>query len=306
MAAALRVSPEGKVRTMRTLVKWLGLALGSVAGMLFLAVTTVYVLGSWKLGQRHDVSPAGVVVMSDAEIIAEGARLAKIYGCVGCHGPNLEGQVMFNERFVARVVAPNLTRVLPGYSDLDLVRILRHGVRPDGRGVVPAMPSPSYTHLVDEDLAAIIAFVRSVPPTAEADLPTTRLGLLARFALLSGALPLPAEVIDHSRPPQPTVDRENPEELGRYLALAVCTECHGHDLRGTSGFLTTPTLAISMAYSAEQFREFLRTGIALGGRELEMMSAIARGRYTAFTDDEIDALHTYLRTLAAMPPEGGS
>jgi hypothetical protein len=66
--------------------------------------------------------------------------------------------------------------------------------------------------------------------------------------------------------------------------------------------LTTPTLAITMAYTAEEFQGFLRTGVALGGRELEMMSGLARGRYASFTDDEIDALHDYLRTLAETPP----
>jgi hypothetical protein len=35
-----------------------------------------------------------------------------------------------------------------------------------------------------------------------------------------------------------------------------------------------------------------------------MMSPLARARYANFTDQEIDALHAYLRTLAATPSEG--
>jgi mono/diheme cytochrome c family protein len=254
---------------MRTLVKWLAMGTGSVAVLLVLAVATVYAVSSYQLGQRHD-----------------------------------EGRVMFNQRFMARVVAPNLTEVRGVYSDLDFVRMLRHGVRPDGRSAIPAMPSPSYTYLTDEDLAAIIAYVRSVPTTGAGNLPSTRLGLLVRFALVTGTLSLPADVIDHSPPPRTIVDREDLEGFGRYLSRAICTECHGDDLRGSAGFLTTPTLAVSMAYTGEQFREFLRTGIALGGRELEMMSAIARNRYASFTDHEIDALHAYLRTLAAPTSAG--
>jgi mono/diheme cytochrome c family protein len=115
--------------------------------------------------------------------IEEGARLATIYGCHGCHGPGLEGGVMFDQRFMARVVAPNLTRLSAGYSDLDFVRVLRHGVRPDGRSAIPAMPSPSYAYLTDEDLAQIIAYVRSVLASGEGELPSTRLGLLVRYAL---------------------------------------------------------------------------------------------------------------------------
>jgi len=288
---------------MRSLVKWLAIGTGSIAVLLVLAVASVYAVSSVKLGTGHDVSPQDLSLMPDSSTVAYGARLAKILGCNGCHGPDLEGRIMFNQRFMARVVAPDLTEARGVYSDLDFVRMLRHGVRPDGRSATPAMPSSSYTYLADEDLAAIIAYVRSVPPTGGSDLPSTRLGLLVRFALVTGTLDLPADVIDHSRPPQATVDRENLEGFGRYLSLAICTECHGDDLRGSAGFLNTPTLAISMAYSREQFHEFLRTGVALGGRELEMMSPLARERYASFTDHEIDALHAYLRTLAATPSE---
>jgi mono/diheme cytochrome c family protein len=289
---------------MRTLAKWLGIATGSIVILLVLAVATLYAVSSYKLGKRHDVSPQEIAVMPDSLTIAYGARLAGILGCNGCHGPALEGRIMFNQRFMARVVAPNLTEVRRVYSDLDFVRMLRHGVRPDGRSAIPAMPSPSYTYLTDEDLAAIIAYIRSVPPTGEVNFPSTRMGLLVRLALVTGALSLPADVIDHSRPPHPTVDPEDLEGFGRYLSLSICTECHGNDLRGSGGFLTTPNLAIAMAYTGEQFREFLRTGLALGGRELEMMSPLARDRYASFTDHEIDALHAYLRTLAATPSEG--
>jgi mono/diheme cytochrome c family protein len=289
---------------MKTLAKWLGIGTGSIAVLLVLAVATLYAVSSYKLGKRHDVSPQELAVMPDSSAIAYGARLATILGCHGCHGPDLEGRVMFNQRFMARVVAPNLTEVREVYSDLDFVRMLRHGVRPDGRSAIPAMPSPSYTYLTDEDLAAIIAYVRSVPTTGDVNFPSTRIGLLVRFALVTGALSLPADVIDHFRPPQTAVNREDLEGFGRYLSLSICTECHGNDLRGSGGFLTTPTLAVSIAYTGEQFREFLRTGIALGGRELEGMSPLARNRYASFTDQEIDALHAYLRTLAATPSAG--
>jgi mono/diheme cytochrome c family protein len=222
---------------MRTLVKWLAIGTGSVAVLLVLAAATLYAVSSYKLGKRHDVSPQGLALLPDSSAIAYGARLATILGCHGCHGADLEGRIMFNQRFTARVVAPNLTEVRGVHSDLDFVRMLRHGVRPNGRSAIPAMPSPSYTYLTDEDLAAIIAYVRSVPSTGERDFPSTRMGLLVRLALVTGALNMPADVIDHSRPPT-TVDREDLEGFGRYLSLAICTECHGNDLRGSGGFLT--------------------------------------------------------------------
>jgi cytochrome c553 len=80
--------------------------------------------------------------------------------------------------------------------------------------------------------------------------------------------------------------------------MTVCTECHGDDLRGTLDG-STPSLAISAAYSREDFGKLMRTGEPVGGRELELMKDVALGRFAHFTEPEIDDLHAYLTTLAA-------
>jgi hypothetical protein len=43
----------------------------------------------------------------------------------------------------------------------------------------------------------------------------------------------------------------------------------------------------------------MKTGKALGDRELRMMSAVARSRFAAFTEAEVGALHAYLKTIPA-------
>lgn len=78
------------------------------------------------------------------------------------NGEKLQGSLFFDEPRVARIVAPNLTRVLPTYSDAELARVLIHGVNRDGRSVL-AMPSAMFYHLSDRDLGAIIAHLRSAP-----------------------------------------------------------------------------------------------------------------------------------------------
>lgn len=83
--------------------------------------------------------------------------------------------------------------------------------------------------------------------------------------------------------------------LGRYLATTACTECHGAALEGGGD---TPDLRIAAAYSTEQFARLMRTGIALGERETELMSDVARGRFSHFTAAEVASLHTYLRKRA--------
>jgi len=56
----------------------------------------------------------------------------------------------------------------------------------------------------------------------------------------------------------------------------------------------TPDLAIAAGYTPEQFAHFFVTGEALGGRELELMSVMARNRFGNFTDEEEAALYSYL------------
>jgi hypothetical protein len=58
-----------------------------------------------------------------------------------------------------------------------------------------------------------------------------------------------------------------------------------------------PPLTIVAAYSLEDFTTLMRTGVPIGGRELDLMATVAVSRFSHFTDMEIVALHTFLRTL---------
>ena len=55
-----------------------------------------------------------------------------------------------------------------------------------------------------------------------------------------------------------------------------------------------PNLDIAGAYDLEQFRTLLRTGVPPSGKNLDMMSSVAKRDFSHFTDDEIEALHGYL------------
>jgi cytochrome c553 len=84
--------------------------------------------------------------------------------------------------------------------------------------------------------------------------------------------------------------------LCRWGASDACTECHGLDLTGGE---KAPDLRVAASYSAEAFTRLLRTGKAAGDRELELMSGVARRRFSHFNDAEIQALQTYLLARAA-------
>jgi cytochrome c553 len=279
----------------RRLLRWIGIALGSLAALGILAYAVMYVLSERVLRRTYEVPAVAVPIPTDPASIIEGRRLAIIRGCFGgCHGKQAEGVVLFDEPMIARIVAPNLTAAVRKYSDAELAVIIRNGVRPGGRSMV-VMPSQLFVLLTDEDLGRIIAFLKSLPATAGPG-PSFSAGPLARVGLATGKYKLAAQLIADTVPP-PVATNEQ-ATYGRYLARTICAECHGTNLGGTSNpDFTSPTLQVVAAYSPETFAQLLRTGVALGGRNLRTMSPQARQHLSHLTDSEIAALYSYLHTM---------
>jgi mono/diheme cytochrome c family protein len=149
--------------------------------------------------------------------------------------------------------------------------------------------------LTDEDLGRIIAFLKSLPAIAGPG-PSFSAGPLARVGLATGKYKLAAQLIADTVPPPVATNEE--ATYGRYLARTICAQCHGTNLRGTSNpDFTSPTLQVVAAYSPETFAQLLRTGVALGGRKLGVMSAQARDQLSHLTDSEIAALYSYLHAM---------
>ena len=86
---------------------------------------------------------------------------------------------------------------------------------------------------------------------------------------------------------------------GKYLAMTMCTECHGQDLRGGP---TTPSLMMAAAYSEDDFHRLLGTGVPLGGRKLQLMSDVARSRFSHLTGGELSPLYAFLQRWIKEPP----
>lgn len=284
----------------RRILKWLGLVASGVLCVALLAVGIVYLYVGSELSATFDIPSSGLSVPVADGDAAEGERLARIRGCFsGCHGETLNGALFFDLPDGSRLVAPDLAAAAQRYSTMELERIVRHGIRPDGTSVLLAMPSEMFYHLSDDDTAAILNFLRGQTRRDE-PLPKTRFGPLGRLLLLvfkqeTGTI-LAAESIRHDRPrldPSP----DDPVAFGKYLAMTSCTECHGADLGGWPNE-SIPPLAIVAAYSLEDFSTLLRTGVAIGDRELDLMALVAIQRFSHFTDPEIAALHAYLRALA--------
>jgi cytochrome c553 len=282
---------------MRGVRKWLAIGLGTLVILALGAAAVIYLASERMVRKTYDFPLSSIALPTDSFALAEGQRLATIRGCYnGCHGERLEGGVLIDEPLLARLVAPNLTQVVAQYTDAELERVIRHGIRRNRKSTL-GMPSSMFYHLSDEDLAAIIAFLRSAP-VVEGPSTEIRLGPLARVGLILGKYNPQAQMIDHDAPRVAVRDTSDHLTFGKYLALTVCTECHGLDLRGNPDG-STPNLVIAATYSQEGFTRLMRTGKASGDRELRLMSDVARGRFSHLTDGEIRALHAYLRTLGS-------
>src|SRR5574341_696469 len=220
-------------RMIRKILKWLGIVLGGLVGLLVLAFTVLYTIGSVKWNKFHgkyDVPVETITIPTDQASIARGEHVATIHMCGDCHTDTLSGQSDSAPGLITLSI-PNLTSGVGGVgaanTDEDWVRAIRHGVGYDGRGLL-LMPSRVWYYLSDKDLADLIAYLKSLPPV-DNEPPKTELGPLGRVMMTLGQLPpeatVPdATVIDHDAPrpvaPEPGVTGE----YGMYLAR-TCTLC---------------------------------------------------------------------------------
>jgi mono/diheme cytochrome c family protein len=234
------------------------------------------------------------------ELAVHGARLADVLGCTGCHGADLVGED-WSEPGFGRLWTANLTRAVPGYSDEQLAQVIRSGANPERE--LWEMPSHIFTQLTRNDMAALIAFLRSKPPAGEVR-PEPLFGEGAKREIEAGSFQSSQAQVKASGTKWPP-DMGKEHALARYMVRATCAECHGLNLRGgqpSSTATPRPDLRIAAAYEPAAFRRLLRTGIAAGDRDVGLMSKVARFRYRHFTDSEVDAIHRYLKRVAEEAP----
>lgn len=191
------------------------------------------------------------------------------------------------------MVIANISKVIPQYSDKELFRLIKHGIKKDGTGLW-GMTVGMFVNLSQKDICRLIAHLRTVP-VVENELPQTHFTFKGRMKIISGEI-MPEvtiarkkAVIKFNYTDHPTVVQQ-----GNYLALTSCTECHGYNLRGAYG---NPPLLIAKAYKEAEFVKFLKMGKALGDRELPLMSDMCRKRFTHYSEEEIKAIYAFLNQL---------
>lgn len=210
----------------------LGLGVVGIAGIAMFAHATA----DTRI-QFPDTPSPDIRASSDPAVIARGRYLA--YGpahCQGCHGTTdrdnpaanaeeapLAGGLEFAMGPIGTTWAANLTpdsTGIRGLNDAQLARAIRTGVMHDGR--ISLMMKFSGARLSDEDLQAVISFLRSQPPVANA-VPKGEWGLLGEVLLL--VMPM----TPRTEAPTHVPESDHPSlARGDYLVnhAAMCVDCH--------------------------------------------------------------------------------
>ncbi len=179
---------------------------------------------------------------STPERIARGAYLVEhVTVCLDCHSqrdwdlfsapivPGTEGQggEVFDSRHGVRgvVYATNITpAALSWWTDNELLRAVTIGVNRKGDVLFPVMPYRRYRYLTQGDAAAIIRYVRTLPPIGH-QVPPRQLNFFVKFFIRSFA----DDKVRLALAPGEDNDRGEPDqvEYGQYLTrLANCGDCH--------------------------------------------------------------------------------
>lgn len=298
---------------MKKILKWAGVVLGSLLGLILLATAGLYAKASMEMNKTYDVQAQSIPIPTDAESLERGKYLADVL-CAECHDYDMGGKPgWMNIPGIAVISAPNLTSgsgsVVVDFSDEDWVRALRHGVKTDGKSVF-IMPSSDFYYMSDGDLGSLLAYLKSSPPVnrgeGEEILQFTLLGQAAYGAGAFGNL-LEASKVDHSSRPASFPEPGVTVGYGEYLVnIHSCRICHGVDLAGGDPSDPESTLAPNLTpggdladWTDADFIEALRTGIVPSGRRLvpKFMPWTYKGK---MTDDELKAIFMYLQSLPAL------
>ncbi|MFN2222565.1 MAG: c-type cytochrome [Candidatus Promineifilaceae bacterium] len=294
---------------MNKTLKWIGMVIMAVVLLLLAGAVMVYAASSSKLDKGPSVTVNVVPTAEGAEAAARGRHLVEaITNCTSCHGQDLAGQAAVEDPAIGILYAPNLTAGEGGVgatlSDEDWARAIRHGIGPDGR-VLAAMPSNAYAHLGDDDLADLLAYIKSLPPVDRV-LPARQISLPGTIIFGTMAYgTLPANTIDHAAVGGQAPQAGANAAYGEYLTLiAGCHDCHGPDLGGVDpenappGPPPGPNLHASGdlgSWSQEDFIATLRTGRTPNGRQLS--TEMPWEGYRLMTDEELGAIWLYLNGL---------
>lgn len=245
-----------------------------------------------------------------------------IAGCGNCHstrgrdgqlkpGMEMAGGFLLEEKIMT-AFAPNLTpdkeTGIGAWTDAQIVTAIREGRRPDGRILGPPMPFYLYRDVSDDDMAAIVAYLRSIKPVRNKVPPSQY------------RMPLPPAWGPPITGPVAAPPKSDKVAYGAYLAgpMGHCIDCHTPmaeggrrdfaNRTGAGGFLLVgpygevvsanitphPETGIG-TWTDAQIKRAITEGVRADGRALSPPMGYAF--YKTMRGEDLDALVAYLRSL---------
>jgi cytochrome c553 len=292
-------------------LKWIGILLLAAVAVGGVFVGSQVMAFNSSVSKKYDIAMPKIERSTDPAVIERGKHLAQsLTACSAhdCHGEDLSGGQVTDLGPIGKMVAHNLTPAGRGgaYSDGELARLLIHGVKKDGTSVL-MMPVGDFNWLPDDDVQAVISYVRSVPPVQKPD-NGFEVGFLGKILDRQDKFPLDiARRIDHEHratapAPEPT------EKYGRYVGR-LCQGCHGEHFSGGPIPGAPPSIPIPpnitphasgiQAYAYEDFCKLLDTGVKKNGQKLNPFMPYEA--LSHMNDIERQALWAFLRSLEARP-----
>ena len=271
-------------------------------------------LGVALLGTAHAAD-------SKAALIKRGDYLVNgILTCGNCHTPKGPTGDIMDKAFSGglswdeppfKVTAPNITQDpetgIGKWSDADLKKLLRTGVRPNGVPLAAIMPVGFYDILTDRDMNAIVAYLRTLQPIKN-KVPSP----IYRF-------PTKSQTPPGAEKPYTEAMLKDPVKHGFYLVtIGHCFECHtpmgpkGHDWadygkggmefpgpwgKSVSRNITSSKTKGIGTWTDAQIKTAIITGVDKDGKHLKPPMGFPY--YAKMTDADLDAVIAYLRTVPA-------
>jgi mono/diheme cytochrome c family protein len=246
-----------------------------------------------------------------------------IVACGNCHTPQtpegpapgmeLAGQKVIEEDAMT-AYAPNITQDtetgIGGWTDEQIMKAIREGIRPDGSLIGPPMPFAQYRQMSDTDVKAVVAYLRTVKPVKNV-MPKSeyRIPLPPAWGPPVGSVP--------------DVPKDDKVKYGKYLAgpLGHCIECHtpmnadgrfdfenrlgagGFEIPGPWGVAVTANITPHedglAGYSDDDIKTAITTGVKPDGARLSPPMGFAY--YRNISGEDLDAIVAYLRSLDPKP-----
>ena len=266
---------------------------------------------------------AAVRLGSAETLVERGEYLVNaVMGCDGCHstpntppgpspgrfggGPQTWDTPWYTVK--GTNITPDPETGIGKWSDDEIKRLMREGIRPDGRPISTQMPFLSYKSMQERDLDAVVAYIKTVPPLRREVPPPTY------------KAELPVELVPGAEKPFTDADLADKIKRGFYLAnLAHCMDCHsrGADDRlnftkgwGKGGHVhktpVGPVAAVNItshptkgvgAWSDSDLKRALKEGVRPDGRKLRPPMGV---RFGKMKDEEIDAIVAWMRTIPPL------